>query len=276
MKSGTGDFITDIAAPFPLEIICQMMGVPPSEYETVLNCSNVILSSGDPDFVKEGTDPILAFLEAGATLTGIMEEIGKHRIDNPIDDITSALVNAEIESEKLTHQELASFFVLLVTAGNETTRTAIAHGLRALSEHPDQKARLVADYEGLAKTSTDEIVRWASPVIWMRRTLATDYTLSGKDLKAGDKVLLYYSSANRDQDVFVDPYTFDVGRTPNDHYGFGAPGPHFCLGAHLARREITVMWRDLIARTPNIQMTGAPSQLESTFVNGIKKLPYSF
>jgi len=276
MKSGTGDFITDIAAPFPLEIICQMMGVPPSEYQTVLNCSNVILSSGDPDFVKEGTDPILAFLEAGATLTGIMEEIGKHRIDNPIDDITSALVNAEIESEKLTHQELASFFVLLVTAGNETTRTAIAHGLRALSEHPDQKARLVADYESLAKTSTDEIVRWASPVIWMRRTLATDYTLSGKDLKAGDKVLLYYSSANRDEDAFVDPYTFDVGRTPNDHYGFGAPGPHFCLGAHLARREITVMWRDLIARTPNIQMTGAPSQLESTFVNGIKKLPYSF
>ena len=170
--SGTGDFITDIAAPFPLEIICDMMGVPSSEYATVLHHSNIILSNGDPDFIPEGQDPVLAILESGAALTSIMEELGKYRIDNPIDDITSALVNAEIETEKLTQQELASFFVLLVTAGNETTRTAIAHGLHALTEHPDQRARLLTDYEGLAKTATDEIVRWASPVIWMRRTLA--------------------------------------------------------------------------------------------------------
>jgi cytochrome P450 len=274
--SGTGDFVPDVAAPFPLEIICTMMGVPPSEFATVLHCSNVILAMGDPDIVPEGTDPILAVLEAGATLTGIMEELGKYRIDNPIDDITSALVNAEIESEKLTQQELASFFVLLVTAGNETTRTAIAHALHALSEHPDQKARLSADYEGLAKTATDEIVRWASPVIWMRRTLAVDHTLSGFDLKAGDKVLLFYNSANRDEEAFEDPFVFDVGRTPNDHYGFGAPGPHFCLGAHLARREITVIWRKLLQQYPDITSTGAPSQLASSFVNGIKKLPYSF
>ena len=176
-QGGTGDFVTDVAAPFPLEIICTMMGVPPSEYATVLRSSNVILAMGDPDVVPAEADPILAVLEAGATLTGIMEELGKYRIDNPIDDITSALVNAEIESEKLTQQELASFFVLLVTAGNETTRTAIAHALHALSEHPDQKARLIEDYEGLAKTATDEIVRWASPVIWMRRTLARDHSL---------------------------------------------------------------------------------------------------
>jgi cytochrome P450 len=205
-----------------------------------------------------------------------MEELGKYRLDHPIDDITSALVNAEIESEKLSQQELASFFVLLVTAGNETTRTAIAHGLHALSEYPDQKARLIADYEGLAKTATDEIVRWASPVIWMRRTLAVDHTLSDFELKAGDKVVLFYNSANRDDEAFVDPYTFDVGRTKNDHYGFGAPGPHFCLGAHLARREITVMWRELLHRAPHIHATGEPSQLASSFVNGIKHLPYSF
>lgn len=276
MANGTGDFVTDIAAPFPLEIICTMMGVAPSEYATVLRCSNVILSAGDPELVPEGTDQILAFLEAGATLTGIMEELGKFRRDNPIDDITSALVNAEIESEKLTQQELASFFVLLVTAGNETTRTAIAHALNAFGEFPDQQQRMVDDYEGLAKTATDEIVRWASPVIWMRRTLAVDHTLSGFDLKAGDKVLLFYNSANRDEEIFADPYRFDVGRTPNEHYGFGAPGPHFCLGAHLARREITVMWRELLRRTPTIHATGAPSQLASSFVNGIKHLPYSF
>jgi cytochrome P450 len=205
-----------------------------------------------------------------------MEEIGRYRLDNPIDDITSALVNAEIESERLTHQELASFFVLLVTAGNETTRTAIAHGLLALSQHPDQKARLLADYEPLAKTATDEIVRWASPVIWMRRTLSVDYTLSGQDLKAGDKVLLFYSSANRDEEVFENPFLFDVGRSPNEHYGFGAPGPHFCLGAHLARREITVMFREILQRTPRMEVTGEPSRLASSFVNGIKHLPYSF
>jgi cytochrome P450 len=274
--SGTGDFVADIAAPFPLEIICDMMGVPPSEYATVLRHSNIILSNGDPEFIPEGQDPILAILESGAALTSIMEELGRYRIDNPIDDITSALVNAEIETEKLTQQELASFFVLLVTAGNETTRTAIAHGLHTLTEHPDQKARLLTDYEGLAKTATDEIVRWASPVIWMRRTLAENYTLSNFELTKGDKVLLFYSSANRDEDIFENPDVFDVGRTPNDHYGFGAPGPHFCLGAHLARREITVIFRELLRRHPDIQSTGVPSQLASRFINGIKHLQYSF
>jgi cytochrome P450 len=273
--SGTGDFITDIAAPFPLEIICDMMGVPPSEYANVLRHSNIILSNGDPEFIPEGQDPILAMLDSGAALTSIMEDLGKFRIDNPIDDITSALVNAEIETEKLTQQELASFFVLLVTAGNETTRTAIAHGLHTLTEHPDQKARLLTDYEGLAKTATDEIVRWASPVIWMRRTLAEDYTLSNFELSKGDKVLLFYCSANRDEDIFENPDVFDVGRTPNDHYGFGAPGPHFCLGAHLARREITVIFRELLRRHPDIHSRGTPSQLASRFINGIKHLPYS-
>jgi len=276
VSGGSGDFISDIAAAFPLEIICDMMGVPPSEYATVLRHSNIILSFGDPDIIPEGHDPILELLESGAALTGIMEELGKYRIDHPIDDITSALVNAEIETEKLTQQELASFFVLLVTAGNETTRTAIAHGLIALTEHPEQKARLLADYDGLAKTATDEIVRWASPVMWMRRTLAEDYTLSGVDLVKGDKVLMYYVSANRDEDVFENPGLFDIGRTPNDHYGFGAPGPHFCLGAHLARREITVIFRELLQRHPGIESTGPPSQLRSSFINGIKHLEYSF
>jgi methyl-branched lipid omega-hydroxylase len=275
LSHGTGDFVTDIAAPLPLRIVCEMMGVPPSEFATVLRCSNVILSMGDPDLVPEGHDPVLEVLEAGVTLSGLMDELGADRRANPVDDITSALVNAEIESERLTHQELASFFVLLVVAGNETTRTALAHTLWALTEHPDQKARLVADFDALAPTAVDEIVRWASPVIWMRRTLAADYTISGVDLQAGDKVLLYYNSANRDEDVFDDPFVFDVGRSPNDHYGFGAPGPHFCLGAHLARREIAVMWRQLLARTPAIHATAEPAQLLSSFINGIKSLPYS-
>ncbi len=276
LTQGTGDFVKDIAAPFPIQIICDMMGVPPSEYHTALDASNIILCMGDPDIIPAGTDPILATLEAGATLTGLMEELGKYRIENPIDDITSALVNAEIEDEKLTQQELASFFVLLVTAGNETTRTAIAHGLHTFTHYPDQKQILIDDYDTHAKTATDEIVRWASPVTWMRRTLATDYVLSGQELAAGDKVLLFYNSANKDADAFVDPYKFDVRRTPNDHYGFGAPGPHFCLGAHLARREITVVYRELLSRFPGIHTTSEPAQLRSSFVNGIKRLSYSF
>jgi len=271
---GSGDFMTDIAAPFVLEIICTMMGVPASDYPTVLKCSNVILSNGDPEYNPEGTDPLLAVLEAGSTLTTLMEEIGKYRLDNPVDDITSALVNAEIESEKLTHQELASFFVLLVAAGNETTRTALGHALLTLSDHPDQKARLLSDFEGRIGAATDEIVRWATPVIWMRRTLSVDYTLSGHELEAGDKVLLFYNSANRDEEVFKDPHVFDIGRTPNDHYGFGAPGPHFCLGAHMARREITVLLRKLYSRAPDIHYVGEPSRLTSSFINGITHLSY--
>ncbi len=274
LASGTGDFVADLAAPFPLEIICTMMGVPASEFATVLHASNVILSMGDPAIIPDGTDVILATLEAGAALTGIMEELGAYRVKNPIDDITSALVNAEIESERLSQQELASFFVLLVTAGNETTRTALAHALVALSAHPDQKQLLIEDYATHAKTAVDEIVRWASPVIWMRRTLASDYTLSGVDLHAGDKVLLFYNSANRDEEAFDRPDVFDVTRDPNDHFGFGAPGPHFCLGAHLARREITVMWRELLRRVPGIHASGPARQLASSFVNGITQLHY--
>ncbi|MBW4030936.1 MAG: cytochrome P450 [Acidobacteria bacterium] len=276
LEEGTGEFVADIAAPFPLEIICSMMGVPRSEYATVLRCSNVILSMGDPDFIPPGSDPTVAFIEAGATLTGIMEELATFRVDNPIDDITSALVNATIETEKLTRQELASFFVLLVTAGNETVRTALTHALIAFDDNPDQRELLRGDYERLHVTAVDEIVRWATPVTWMRRTLAADYTLSGTDLKANDKVVMFYNSANRDEDVFVDPYRFDVTRTPNDHFGFGAPGPHFCLGAHLARREISVMWRHLLTRTPDVHHTSAPAQLSSSFVNGIKRLNYQF
>jgi cytochrome P450 len=273
---GTGDFVADIAAPFPLEIICSMMGVPESEFATVLKCSNIILSNGDSEFIPEGSDPVMAFIESGATLTGIMDELAKYRIDKPIDDITSALVNAEIESEKLTQQELASFFVLLVTAGNETTRNALAHSLIAFDEFPDQKQLLIDDFEGHVKTAADEIVRWTTPITWMRRTLASDYTMSGYEMKTNDKVILFYNSANRDEDAFVDPYTFDIARTPNDHFGFGAPGPHFCLGSHLARREISVMWRELLTRTPTIHHTAPPVPLASSFVNGIKHLSYSF
>jgi methyl-branched lipid omega-hydroxylase len=275
-RDGECDFATAVAAPFPLRIICEMMGVPRADEPEVLRCSNTILSGGDPEYIPDGVHPVTAVLEAGATLTAMMESLGAHRVEHPEDDLTSALVNSEVEGDALTHQELASFFVLLVTAGNETTRTAISHALWAFTEHADQRALWQADLEGRAQTAVDEIVRWASPVIWMRRTVAEPTELSSFSLKTGDKVLLFYSSANRDEEVFEDPYRFDVLRDPNPHLGFGAAGPHFCLGAHLARREIRVIYRELFRRFPDVAATSEPDRLRSSFVNGIKHLPCSF
>jgi cytochrome P450 len=275
-KLGECDFATEVAAPFPLEIICDMMGVPPSEFATVLRCSNIILSNGDPEYVPEGSDPVLAFITAGQELTDLMHEISAHRADHPGDDLTTALITTNIDGEALTQGELASFFILLLTAGNETTRNAITHGLLALTEHPDQRALWQADPATIGTTGVDEIVRWASPVIWMRRTVTEDTVLSGQELHPGDKMLLFYNSANRDDAEFDDPYRFDVRRAPNPHLGFGAAGPHFCLGAHLARREVDVMMRELLQRLPDIAATGEPDRLRSSFINGIKHLPCAF
>jgi cytochrome P450 len=274
---GRCDFVEEVAAPFPLKIICELMGVPESEHATLLHCSNVIVSRGDTEYNGSDQHPIEAYLEAGATITAIMGEIGAARRRHPIDDdIVSALVNSTIDGESLTDQELASFFVLLVTGGNETTRTAITHGLVALSDHPEQAAAWRADFEGLRATAIDEIVRWASPVTWMRRTVTEPTTLSGVELVEGDKLLLFYPSANRDEAVFEDPERFDLARQHNPHVGFGAAGPHFCLGAHLARREIGVLYRELFSAIPDIHASGPPEQLLSDFVNGIKRLPCEF
>ena len=271
---GTGDFVLDVAAPMPLKIICDMMGVPESEYATVFRCSNLILGGADLEYIPEGKDPFLELLGAGQTLTGLMQSIAADRLEHPTDDLTSALVNTNIDGEALTDAELASFFILLLTAGNETTRNSITHGLYAITTHPEQRAIWQGDVDGVTATAVEEIVRWASPVMWMRRTVTTDTVLSGVELHPDDKVLLYYSSANRDEAVFEDPFTFDVLRQPNPHVGFGAAGPHFCLGAHLARREIDVMFRELFRAFPGIRSTSEPDRLRSDFINGIKHLDF--
>jgi len=278
IDQGECDFVVDVAARLPLKIICDMMGIPESEYDGIFHRSNIILSQGDPEYIPESTDPgmvVTALLNAGQELSQIVQELGEERRKNPTDDLTSALVNAEVDGERLTDQELGSFFILLVVAGNETTRNAISHALLLLTEHEEQKAAWAADFEALAPTAVEEIVRWASPVIYMRRTVTQDTVYDGHQFKEGDKLLLFYNSGNRDEDVFDDPFTFDIRRDPNPHVGFGGPGPHFCLGAHLARREITVMWRELLSRVPNIRATGEPDRLLSSFINGVKHLPAS-
>jgi cytochrome P450 len=205
-----------------------------------------------------------------------MSELAEVRRITPTDDLTSALVNTNIEGESLSGAEIASFFILLVVAGNATTRNAISHGLVALTEYPDQRALWQADPAGIAATGVDEIVRWGCPVIWMRRTVGEPAVLAGEKLEPGDKLLLFYNSANRGEDVFSDPYRFDVRRSPNPHFGFGAAGPHYCLGAHLARQEIAVLFRQLFERLPDIAACGEPDRLRSTFINGIKHLRCEF
>jgi heme/copper-type cytochrome/quinol oxidase subunit 3 len=193
----------------------------------------------------------------------------------PGEDLISLLASANIDGEQLTSAELASFFILLVVAGNETTRTALSHALMLLTEFPDQRALLLADMDNRLEGAVEEIVRYASPVVFMRRTLTRDYTMNGQDYRKDDKVVLYYYSANRDEDLFPDPERFDITRSPNPHVGFGAAGRHYCLGAHLARRELRVMLRELLTRVPDIT-AGEPDRLLSSFVNGIKHLPCDF
>jgi cytochrome P450 len=240
----------------------------------VLRNTNIILAGGDPELLSEDMDTAVGrILTAGQELTDLVTSLAAERAEHPADDLTSALATANIDGEQLTPTELASFFILLVSAGAETTRTAISHGLNLLTEHPDQRALLLADVEGRLPGAVEEIVRYSSPVIWMRRSVTQDCTLNGNDYREGDKVLLYYWAANRDETVFADPTRFDIARSPNPHVGFGAAGPHFCLGAHLARREIRVMLRELMTRVPTIRAAGEPDRLLSSFINGIKHLP---
>jgi len=276
LATGPCDFVSHVAARLPLKVICDMMGIPDDQYEMVLTRTNMILSGFDPEFISEDPDQVVVqLLGAGQELAELVTSLAAARAQTPGDDVVSALVTANIDGEQLTGAELASFFILLVVAGNETTRTALSHALLLLTAFPGQRALLLADLDGRIGGAVEEIVRYASPVLFMRRTLTRDYTMNGQDYREGDKAVLFYCSANRDETVFTDPERFDITRTPNPHVGFGAPGPHFCLGAHLARHEIRVMLRELLTRVPDIT-AGEPDRLLSSFINGIKRLPCEF
>ncbi|MGY1737526.1 cytochrome P450 [Geodermatophilus sp. SYSU D00684] len=270
-NDGVIDVVADIAAPIPLRVICDMMGVPEADRPAVLANSNVVLSGGDPELI-ENDDPLTAFLTAGMEMAALMERLAAERVAEPRDDLTTALVTTEVDGERLSHQEIASFFILLLVAGNETTRNAISQGLLTLSEWPQERARWAAD-PSLDRAAVEEVVRWVSPVTWMRRTATQDGEVGGHRFTAGEKFLLFYAAANRDPEVFADPQRFDVGRDPNPHVGFGSKGPHFCLGAHLARRELQVTFRAIFDQLPDLEVTGPPDRLASSFVNGLKRLP---
>jgi cytochrome P450 len=266
--AGACDFVQEIAATLPLKIICDMMGIPEADNRRMFELSNVILGIGDPEY---GTT-MDVLMSAAIELSQYAQALGEERTASPRDDITSVLMQADVDGDRLTSAEFASFFILLVVAGNETTRNAISHGMKALTDFPDERRRWAADFEGVAPTAVEEIVRWATPVIHFRRTAVRDVEIAGQAIREGEKVVMWYNSANRDERAFADPYRFDVTRTPNDHVGFGGGGAHFCLGANLARREIKAMFDELFRTLPDIHVVGEPDMLFSAFIHGIKRM----
>ncbi|APE14846.1 cytochrome P450 [Mycolicibacterium pallens] len=269
---GNAELVTELSGPLPLQVICDMMGIPEEDHDRIFHWTNIILGFGDPDLTTDFDEFLKVAFDIGAYATALAED----RRVNPRDDLTTSLVAAEVDGERLTSAEIASFFILLAVAGNETTRNAISHGVLALTRYPEQREIWWNDFESVKDTAVEEVVRWASPVIYMRRTVTRDIELSGVKMAEGDKVTMWYASANRDEDKFANPWLFDVTRTPNHHVGFGGGGAHFCLGANLARREIAVVFEELHRRMPDIAVTEEPSMLLSAFIHGIKRLPVSW
>jgi len=267
---GKIDFVNEIAAILPLGVICEMLGVDKDNWQTIFDLSNRLIGFDDPEFQTSLEDGRIAAMEMWRFADEIAE---KHR-GNPSDSIVSVLVNAEIDGQKIELPEFVSFFLLLSVAGNETTRNAISHGLLALLEHPDQFERLRND-RSLLPTFVEEILRWNPPVMYFRRTATEDVEVRGQLIKKGEKLAMYYGSANRDADIFDDPQTFDIGRTPNDHLAFGV-GEHFCLGSSLARLEITCLYEKILDHMHDIELDGPIRKLRSNFINGIKSLPIKF
>jgi len=263
------DFVHEVASRMPLQIICDMMGIPESDEEMIFNWTNTILGVGDPEFVGSFED----LVRVGGEIFAYALALGEDRLKNPRNDIASVMMNAEVDGERLSAQEFGSFFILLVVAGNETTRTAIAHGMRELTLHRDQREIWFNNFDAHTKTAVEEIVRFATPVINFRRTATQDTEINGQKILEGEKVVMFYQSGNRDESVFTNPYDFNVLRDSSPaQVGFGAGGPHFCLGANLARREIAVMFDEIRRRVPNLEITSEPAYLQSSFINGIKRM----
>lgn len=268
---GECDFVVDVAAELPLQVIADLMGVPQEDRHKLFDWSNRMIGSDDPEYgiTEEMTQ------HASMELYAYASELAEKKRADPKDDLISVLTHAEVEGEQLTGLEIDLFFLILTVAGNETTRNLISNGLVALLEHPEELAKVRANRELLPGT-VEEMLRWASPVMHFRRTAMQDVELGGQKIKKGDKVVIWYISANHDEKVFKDPFKFDVTRTPNEHVAFGGGGPHFCLGANLARMEINVMFDEILNRLDDLELTAPVSRLRSNFINGLKHIPLKF
>jgi cholest-4-en-3-one 26-monooxygenase len=271
-ETGSCDFVTEVAAELPLQVIAEIMGVPHEDRHMVFDWSNRMIGAEDPEYqAKEREAAFAASMELYAYANSLAAERRAH----PGDDIISVLLQSEVDGERLSELEFDLFFLLLAVAGNETTRNLISSAMLALIER-DQWELLVGDPATHIAGAVEEILRWASPVMYFRRNATKDFELRGETIKAGDKISLWYISANRDEDVFEDPFRFDITRQPNNHVAFGGGGPHFCLGANLARMEIRLMFQELLPRLPDMELDGPVERLRSNFINGIKHMPVAY
>jgi cholest-4-en-3-one 26-monooxygenase len=268
---GECDFVVDLAAELPLQVILEMIGVPPEDRHRCFQWSNTMLGLDDPEYGNSMEKATQAAME----MYMYWEWLASQRREERRDDLIGALIEAELGDEKLTNQEIDAFLLLLVVAGNETTRNLISGGMYTLLQNRDQWEDLVAD-PGLLTTGVEEMLRYISPVMYFRRTATRDVEMRGKTIREGDKITLWFIAANRDPEVFPDPHRFDVKRTPNEHVAFGAGGPHYCLGSNLARLEIRVMFEELLKRTPDIEQAGDIARLRSNFISGVKHMPVKF
>lgn len=260
------DFVSTIADHFPLRLISQLVGIPPEEEPYLLRFSNEMFGSVDPDFEREGGREA-TLIEAMTRFSEVMED----RRRQPRDDLASVIANAEIAGEQIGAVDVLSYYALLLAAGHETTRTALTGGLATLIEHPDQLLRLRST-PSLIGPAVDEIVRWVSPVNYFARTAVEDYELHDVKIRSGDKLAMFFASANRDEAVFEAPYTFSVDRTPNPHLGFGI-GEHFCLGGNLARMELRIFLEEMVPRLAKVEFADEPTRLVSNLISGYKRLP---
>jgi len=275
------DFVDAIAKEVPIRVLARIMGLPGSELDRFIDLGDRLIANTDPavtDVVwgRDDTDAYRLYpfrSPYGKQLWDLGREVVKDKLREPGDDLLSTLLAAEVDGDRLTETDLDNFFSIMVIAGNETTRIAIAQGVLAFIEHQDQWDRLAEDPGGLSGTAADEVIRWSCPTHFMRRTATRDTELGGARIRDGDKVILWYVSGNRDETEFADPDTFDVGRSPNRHLSFGRGGPHLCLGAHLAKLEVRVVLAALARRISRFELAGPPQRIRSNFTNGLRELP---
>jgi cytochrome P450 len=271
---GECDFATDVAAAHPLRILCTILGVPREDEPRILELTNQLFASDDPDLQREGEDREAAMKELGLELYQLFGGIIEDRRANPRDDLASVLANGKVDGELMGPLETFGYYLITFSAGHDTTKNALVTGMKALIEHPEQLAALRANPK-LVEPAVEEVVRWATPVNYMKRTVARDLEFGGQQMREGDPLILFYASANRDEAVFENPFEFRVDRQPNRHLGFGI-GEHFCLGAHLARRSQRALFGELARRLEHVELIGDPEWITSSFIVGLKHLPIRY
>lgn len=271
IERGECDFVVDLASELPLQAIAEIMGVPQEDRKLLFDWSNRMIGADDPEFATQDN------ADASAELFMYVNELGKQRKADPRDDIVTKLINSEIEGDSLSELEFDMFMMLLTVAGNETTRNTTSWGMWALMQNIDQYDLLRGDIDGKLDNAIEEILRWATPVYHFRRTATEDHVFEGQEIAKNDKVVIWHTSADRDETVFDDPFRFDIER-PNakDHIAFGGGGQHFCLGANLARMELKLIFREILDRIPDMRLAGDVEMLRSNFIGGVKHMPVTF